>query len=797
MEGYTEIFSWGLDSYGQLGLGTTTQDKKYAQPIFCSFSILIRDISCGEDHSGFISDSGHVYTMGSNSNGKLGINNTIKVSSSSPCLVEELASHTCVKISCGWTTSAVITNEGILFTWGCGENGALGNSTFDDQWGPKKIAYNVSDVSCGARHMGAISYGEVFMCGAGDIGQLGTGRRQNQSQLIQIQSENAIQVSCGVFHSGYLTESGEVYMMGGNSYGQLGIGNKKSIATPTKINIREGIKLICGNSSACITADGLYIWGSSIFGENLLPTKVKISNHPIIDLAIGGCYCIAVDSKYNTYSWGSNSNGELAVGDFEQRSNPIQITSLKGKNIKKIGAGANFIICLGLSNREKKEYKSITARINNDNIPRIAPATTRDQRPVGLKALDRSTSPQNRLLTDSNKLSEKSDPRLTDRSLGRERESNRKDTKSSSILSIINSVPQANISEYENQINSLRSQNIRLKEELFKLNKEIDFQKSKDDSEQIIAKLKESYLYEIQSLKKQLDSQLMMQKELEKDLEIAVHHTSRLETALTQAQKDLAQKNLITQSELLSRIQNLEDENKSLKELVDNSDAQCKEFQHLIEKSYQENAFYQERNEDLQHEQSKFHKYIQDLQESIDNLNNIIKEQESCLVNLTEEKSILQADIFQLQEKNKQIVENFEKDVSQKAQVFKNKALNLLSGQKQTALHSNPSDKSFDEIDNPKSSRKELSNRQQTKIKNAVNRILEVNDPESPLRSIRISSPARVSPERHSPYKPLAKECSGVTPSKDDVKSKINALMQNRSRIERKLQLLQNEQDSL
>jgi len=83
MEGFTEVFSWGLDNCGQLGLGTTSRDKKYPSPVFCSFNILIKDISCGEDHSAFISESGHVYCMGSNSNGKLGIGNKQKFYSSS------------------------------------------------------------------------------------------------------------------------------------------------------------------------------------------------------------------------------------------------------------------------------------------------------------------------------------------------------------------------------------------------------------------------------------------------------------------------------------------------------------------------------------------------------------------------------------------------------------------------------------------------------------------------------------------------------------------------------------------
>ena len=46
-------------------------------------------------------DRGLIYTIGSNLEGKLGINNKSIRSSSSPCLVEELQRENCVKVACG------------------------------------------------------------------------------------------------------------------------------------------------------------------------------------------------------------------------------------------------------------------------------------------------------------------------------------------------------------------------------------------------------------------------------------------------------------------------------------------------------------------------------------------------------------------------------------------------------------------------------------------------------------------------------------------------------------------------
>ena len=46
--------------------------------------------------------------MGSNGNGKLGIDNLSLPYSSIPCLVETLNSYIITKVSCGWTHTAAI-----------------------------------------------------------------------------------------------------------------------------------------------------------------------------------------------------------------------------------------------------------------------------------------------------------------------------------------------------------------------------------------------------------------------------------------------------------------------------------------------------------------------------------------------------------------------------------------------------------------------------------------------------------------------------------------------------------------
>lgn len=314
MEGYTEVFAWGLDNYGQLGLGGKARGKTYTVPRFCSYNVIIRDISCGEEHSAFISQQGHVYSMGSNTDGKLGIADRSLRQSSSPCLVEDLASYRIAGISCGFAHTVAITEQGLAFSWGQGEHGALGISTLESQWAPVQMEISeiirVKQASCGSRHTSIIAekdYRRILMtCGSGEAGQLGTGKREKELIPVTIQSgEDVKQVSSGVYHTMYVTVNGRVYVMGGNSFGQLGTGDKKSYSRPERISYLDGVyidKVSAGQHSAAISDKGhLYVWGTGAFGEYLIPQRFNSGIGPIKDVSVGGSFGVALDSAFNTY----------------------------------------------------------------------------------------------------------------------------------------------------------------------------------------------------------------------------------------------------------------------------------------------------------------------------------------------------------------------------------------------------------------------------------------------------------------------------------------------------------------
>jgi X-linked retinitis pigmentosa GTPase regulator len=786
MEDYTQVFAWGLDHKGQLGLGSKTGGKSYCSPRFCSFNILIKEISCGEDHTGFISTSGHLYCMGSNSDGKLGIGDKSVSFSSSPCLVESLANYKLTKLSCGWSHTAVITSENLLFTWGSGQYGALGTGDYENQWKPVEVRSKVSQVSCGSRHTGIIIEDSLYMCGSGEAGQLGTGRRQRECVLTFIETQASVaSIACGEFHSGFITKEGSVYTTGGNSFGQLGIGTKKSMTIPTQVNISGAKKLVCGNHSVCITADGVYVWGNSIFGEYLVPKKIKFSKYPIIEIALGSSFGVAVDCRYNLFAWGSNSNGELGIGNYQSRSNPVCITALKGKKITKIGAGGSFCMCLGENNQETEE-PTCDQDLSSTFTKEISSENTMES---NINTLLQEERKKNFLLAQEIDELHRTQLELKESLQLKLQESNNQYHQiSCEVFKLKNSS-----NDSYQTIQSLKSENNSLKEEISRLKKLVDLNTQNIKNEVLVSKIKEIHYIEVQEVQAQLEKEKVLKKQIERDLEVACNHRHRLEAALAEVHDHMEEQNVYTQQNLLMDIKQITAEKDRVNELLEESMKTNLELQEDIEIMHRENKYHSENTRNLQNNQEKLEKQIKDLENSLDALNTQLKQQDFTIKSLKEENYSLKDIISDLELKAKDLLITREKELSSMAKEFKERTMNILTPKIPPLKSIMPK---VTLIENSPNKDQVLINKD--RLKSSVP--TENKEPESPLTNTRVYSPDQRSPENtgEASARPGAFTFrKSITPSKEDIKSKIAALMQNRSRIEKKLQLLQTEQATL
>ena len=358
--GYTEVFSWGGDHCGQLGQPSKSTTRTATTPRPTHFSLFIREVSCGEDHAAFITQEGEVFALGSNAEGRLGVGSRTVKQSNTPVRVETLVGCKASSLSCGWTHTAVLTDTGEVYAWGSGETGALGLGSTDNQWLPVLVRFPTdftpASVVCGARHSVVVgnsrsSGREVWSCGCGEAGQLGTGRRDKELSFVRISTPEPIaQASCGVFHTGLLSLTGRVYTMGGNSFGQLGLGSKKSSSVPQRLTALENFtiaKISCGSHSAAVSDRGdLFLWGSGPFGELLTPQQVELPVR-VMEVAVGGTFAVALDVNHSVWTWGSNTSGELGLGDYDQRTVPSLVAVLQGKQVRTLACGVSFCIALG------------------------------------------------------------------------------------------------------------------------------------------------------------------------------------------------------------------------------------------------------------------------------------------------------------------------------------------------------------------------------------------------------------------------------------------------------------------
>ena len=89
----------------------------------------------------------------------------------------------------------------------------------------------------------------------------------------------------------------------------------------------------------------MYLWGSGYFGEYLKPHKV-IFGGVCKKICIGNSFGVVVDVEGKVYSWGSNSSGQLGLGNYENRETPFLIEELKETKIESVACGGNF--CIGI-----------------------------------------------------------------------------------------------------------------------------------------------------------------------------------------------------------------------------------------------------------------------------------------------------------------------------------------------------------------------------------------------------------------------------------------------------------------
>jgi alpha-tubulin suppressor-like RCC1 family protein len=319
-----ELWTWGANSYGQLGNNTITPRST---PVTTSAGgANWKQVASGSDHIAAIKTDGTLWTWGKNSYAPLGDNTTINRSTP----VTTFAGGTNWKqVACGRGVRAAIKTDGTLWTWGGTGDGQLGNNTTNGFYRSTPVTTfaggtNWKQVACGERHTAAIKTdGTLWAWGFNSFGSLGNNATV-QSNLTPVTTfaggTNWKQVSCGSDITAAIKTDGTLWCWGQNGQAQLGRNNSTtSICTPvtTFAGGTNWKQVDCAPVGiVAIKTDGtLWGWGrntSGQLGDNTLgnnrstPVTTFAGGTNWKQVASSGYHTTAIKTDGTLWNWGSN-----------------------------------------------------------------------------------------------------------------------------------------------------------------------------------------------------------------------------------------------------------------------------------------------------------------------------------------------------------------------------------------------------------------------------------------------------------------------------------------------------------
>ena len=452
-----EVWTWGYNGYGQLGIGSTeaknrptktniydSKDKKQT-----TYAI---DVAAGYNHTLVLKSDGTVWAAGYNEYGQLGDSSTTNTSE----FVQVTGiPEKVIAITAGGHSSYALTESGKVYGWGYNYEGQLGRgstSQNNPNATPQKMqkVSNIIQMSAGDNHIVMLDAdGTVWSTGHNYYGQLGTNNKTNYSIPQQMRTgtttvlNNIKKVSAGSLHTLALAENGTVYSLGYNYYGQLGTRNTTNYMLPvtmvdSKGNTVTGVKDIEANGYTSILSikptttgtegnlsqtAGIYVTGYNNYGQlfnqdtKTLTSLTKVQEDKnIITMAstqnISSQTAAIVDDSGLVYTVGYNGYGAMGNKTTTSTTEPANISeaslevntrkivlNLETNNLSKqieakTDLGFNLLI-------DQVENEEITYKTLDENIATVTDAGLVTGQKYGTTKIEVSTNKlPNKVLID-------------------------------------------------------------------------------------------------------------------------------------------------------------------------------------------------------------------------------------------------------------------------------------------------------------------------------------------------------------------------------------------------------------
>ena len=333
-------YGWGENELGQIGSGDKT-DRNIPAQMATAVQLRFVLVAMGGEHAMGLTALGEVYVWGSNSYGQLGQDTLglgpaagAPMQSDTPLVVPGLQGKMVVKIAAGWSHCMALTESGEVWVWGRNDFGQLGLGDKIERHGPVHLQTStgqgvemgfVTAIAAGRSHsiwLGAD--GAPYTAGRNDAGQLGVGDSIGRTVISKVIIEDRIW--CDTPFGSDISPTFEDYVCVGSKRRQpCGLRCKNTL-----------LRLDCGPSNV---TEGY----TTEDCEPLMPISQKI-----IKVQAGEYHSYAISEDYNLYSWGSNTQGQIGVGDPSLWgrfiAKPQLVVSLYGKNVSAVAGGKEFTV---------------------------------------------------------------------------------------------------------------------------------------------------------------------------------------------------------------------------------------------------------------------------------------------------------------------------------------------------------------------------------------------------------------------------------------------------------------------
>ncbi|XP_021715226.1 uncharacterized protein LOC110683186 [Chenopodium quinoa] len=355
----TEVLSWGSGTNYQLGTGNA-----HIQKLPCKLDALhgsfIKLISASKFHSVAVTGRGELYTWGFGRGGRLGhpefdIHSGQAAVITPRQVISGLGSRRVKAVAAAKHHTVIATESGEVFTWGSNREGQLGYASVDTQPTPRRVSSlksKIVAVAAANKHTAAVSEtGEVFTWGCNKEGQLGYGTSNSSSnntpRLVEyLKGKFFMAVSAAKYHTVVLGADGEVFTWG------------HRLVTPRRVIIARNLKKN-GNAlmkfhrmerlhvvsiatgmvhSMALTDDGALFYWISSDPDLKCQQLCYLNGKKIVSISAGKYWHGAVTSTGDIFMW----DGKKA------KDKPPEVTRLHGvKRATKVSVGETHLLIVG------------------------------------------------------------------------------------------------------------------------------------------------------------------------------------------------------------------------------------------------------------------------------------------------------------------------------------------------------------------------------------------------------------------------------------------------------------------